>query len=122
MGEGGCSGGIDIRTLQSGRGRRIGMAFHLLSGAAAAAAAAHPPPLRLVRGVRRVQRETLHARIEFRPTRAVRRCKFPHTGGAPMVRESGPGGGNKGETVTAGIVDGRARESARGRGVGKSGH
>lgn len=67
------------------------MAFHLqLSGARVAAstgATAHPSPLRLFRGVRRVQREALHARVEFGPTWAVWRCKFPHTGGAPMVRE-----------------------------------
>lgn len=76
------------------------MAFQLLSRSAAAAAAshsaaagsaasaaAHPSSLRLVGLVRRVQREALHARVEFRPARAVRSCKCPHTGGAPTVRE-----------------------------------
>lgn len=47
--------------------------------AATGSAAAHPPPLCLFCGVRRVQREALHARIEFRPARAVRRCKLSHT-------------------------------------------
>lgn len=46
---------------------------------ATGSAAAHPSALRLFRGVRRVQREALHARIEFRPARAVRRCKLSHT-------------------------------------------
>lgn len=75
------------------------MAFQLLSGTAVTAAAvaaavattdastatatgsaaAHPSALRLFRGVRRVQREALHARIEFRPARAMRRCKLSHT-------------------------------------------
>lgn len=57
------------------------------SSATAAAAAAHPSSLCLVGLVRRVQREALHARVELRSSWAVRSCKFPHTGGAPTVRE-----------------------------------